>query len=244
MTLRILVNGAHGKMGQEVVTAVNKDPELELVGQTGRDDDLTQAIATAKANVVVDFTNPGAVYENTLRILDTGAHPVIGTTGLTPEQIITLKQRCLEKKRGGIIAPNFSIGAVLMMQFAQTAARYYSAVEIIEFHHPGKQDAPSGTAIKTAEMMSANCKNLLAPKPLHETIAGSRGATKDGISIHAVRLPGLVAGQEVIFGGLGETLTIQHNTIHREAFMPGVLLACKKVMAMDHLVYGLENVLA
>lgn len=131
-----------------------------------------------------------------------------------------------------------------MMQFAQTASRYYSAVEIIEFHHPGKQDAPSGTAIKTAEMMSTNCKNHLTPKPLHETIAGSRGATKDGISIHAVRLPGLVAGQEVIFGGLGETLTIQHNTIHREAFMPGVLLACKKVMAMDHLVYGLENVLA
>lgn len=243
MTIRILVNGAQGKMGQEVVAAVNKDPELKLVGQAGKTDDLSQLIKETKAEVVVDFTTPRAVYENALAILAAGVHPVIGTTGLAAEQISELKERCAAQKTGGIIAPNFSIGAVLMMQFAQTAARYYSAVEIIEFHHQGKQDAPSGTAIKTAEMINAACENQFTPKPLHETIAGSRGALKNGIPIHAVRLPGFVASQEVLFGGLGETLTIRHNTIHREAFMAGVLLACKKVVKLDKLIYGLENIL-
>lgn len=244
MALRILVNGAHGKMGQEVIAAVNKDSELELVGQARKGDNLSQLIKTTNADIVVDFTTPAAVYTNTLAIINSGAHPVIGTTGLKPEQITELKEFCAARKIGGIIAPNFSIGAVLMMQFAQTAARYYSAVEIIEFHHPGKKDAPSGTAIKTAEMINAACVNQVETKPLHETITGSRGALKNGISIHAVRLPGFVASQEVLFGGIGETLTIRHNTIHREAFMPGVLLACKKVIQLDHLVYGLENLLS
>jgi len=243
MTINILVNGAHGKMGQETVKAVQQDPALTLVGQIGKADDLVAAIKTSKAQVVIDFTTPMTVYENTLNILNAQARPVIGTTGLTAEQIKQLQKICEEKKLGAIIAPNFSIAAILMMQFAQKTARYFPDVEIIELHHPGKLDAPSGTALKTAEMIAQ--ENKISPfiQPTREPIAGSRGALSHGIPIHAVRLPGIVANQEVIFGGMGETLKLCHSTINREAFMPGVLLSCKKVMAINKLIYGLENLL-
>lgn len=243
MAIRILVNGAFGKMGQETVKVVQQDPEFKLVGQTGRADNLTTAIASAQADIVIDFTNPLSVYQNALTILNAGARLVLGTTGLTPDQIADLTKFCLQEKRGAVIAPNFSIGAVLMINFAQQAARYYSNVEIIELHHAGKLDAPSGTALKTAEAIAKELKPVANAKPLKEIVPGSRGANSHGIPIHAVRLPGLVANEEIIFGGIGETLKICHNTINREAFMPGVLLACKKVMQLDRLVYGLEKLL-
>lgn len=243
MSIRILVNGALGKMGQEAVKAIQQDVDLKLVGQTGKTDDLTAAIIQAQADVVVDFTNPLVAYKNALTILNAGSRLVLGTTGVTSEQVQELERICKQQHRGAVIAPNFSIGAVLMMQFAQQSARYYPDVEIIELHHPGKMDAPSGTALKTAEMIAQENKQHKIAKPLKETIPGSRGASSHGIPIHAVRLPGLVANQEIIFGGMGETLKICHNTIHREAFMPGVLLACRKVMKLDHLVYGLEKIL-
>lgn len=243
MPIRILVNGAQGRMGQEVVNAVNKDAELALVASCDKHDNLLQSIKDSHADIVVDFTTPTTAYENTLIIIESNASPVIGTTGLSAEQISELTRRCNEKNKGGIIAPNFSIGAVLMMQFAKQAAKFLPDVEIIELHHPGKLDAPSGTAIKTAELIAEQRQPITSHKTAKENIPGSRGATFENIPIHAVRLPGLVASQQVIFGGIGETLTISHNTIHREAFMPGVILACKKVRSLSQLVYGLEHLL-
>jgi 4-hydroxy-tetrahydrodipicolinate reductase len=242
MTIKILVNGAFGRMGQEVVKTIKQDSAFELVAEAGIDDDLQQMIKKSNAQVVVDFTSPEVGYENTLKIINSNAHPVIGTTGFKAEQIAELKKVCDAKNKGGIIAPNFSIGAVLTMQFSKQAARFFPDVEIIEMHHPGKLDAPSGTAIKTAEIIAEQRqKKSSAQQPLREIITGSRGALHHDIPIHAVRLPGLVACEEVIFGGTAETLTIRHDTIHREAFMPGVILACKEVVKLKTLVYGLEH---
>lgn len=241
--IRVLVNGAQGKMGQECIRALAQEKELTLVAETGKTDDLAKMIQQVTAQVVVDFTTPTAVYKNALTIIESGAHPVIGTTGLAVEQIAALVQQCKKQKLGGIIAPNFSLGAVLMMRFAEEAAKFFSDVEIIELHHPAKLDSPSGTALKTADGIAKNRSTTKSTQSSRETIVGARGALSHGIPIHAVRLPGLVASQEVLFGGLGETLRICHNTIHREAFMPGVMLACKKVSQLDHMVYGLENIL-
>jgi 4-hydroxy-tetrahydrodipicolinate reductase len=244
MTIRVLINGAHGKMGRECVKAIENDAALQLVAAIGRADDLAAMLQQSQAQVAIDLTAPHAVYENALAIIAAGVHPVIGTTGLTPAQIANLEQRCAQKKLGGVIAPNFSIGAILMMRFAAQAAKYLPDVEIIELHHPAKLDSPSGTALKTADIIAE--ARTAAPQQLpvaRETIPGARGAFRHGVPIHAVRLPGLVACQEVLFGGLGETLRISHHTIHREAFVPGVLLACKKVVELDRLLYGLEHLL-
>lgn len=243
MTIRVIVNGAEGKMGRETVKAVERDKELVLVGKTGLHDDLAKVIEQSKADVVIDFTVASAGFNNASIIIASGAHPVIGTTGFLPDQIQELQKRCTKQKLGGIIAPNFSIGAVLMMRFAQQAAQYYSHAEIIEMHHTGKEDSPSGTAIKTAQMISGGRSELIAIKKTRETIPHARGANYEEVAIHSVRLPGLVAHQAVLFGGRGETLTIRHDSIHRECYMPGVRLACKKVMEIDHLVYGLDNFL-
>lgn len=239
MTIQVLINGAYGKMGQECVKAFSNDAEFALVGKNGSDENLSAAIQKYKPQIVVDFTTPNSVFENALTIIAANAHPVIGTTGLKPEQIAELEKRCAEKKLGGVVAPNFSIGATLMVRFAQQAAKYFPDAEIIELHHPAKLDAPSGTAIKTAECIAA----ARLTNPSQTATAPARGAISHGIPIHAVRLPGLVANQEVLFGGQGETLRISHYTINRETFMPGVLLACKKVLQLDHLVYGLEHLL-
>lgn len=243
MMTRVLVNGAQGKMGQEVCKAITAHPALELVATAGRQDDLALAIRKNQAEIVIDFTVPSVVYQNTKTIIEADAHPIIGTTGLLPEQIREFQQLCADKKLGGIIAPNFSIGAVLMMRYAEDAARYYSQVEIIEMHHAGKEDSPSGTALKTAEMIRHANQDMTTPRKGRETIPGARGALHDNIPIHAIRLSGLVACQEVIFGGTGETLTIRHHSIHRESFMPGICLACQKVVKLQNLVYGLEGIL-
>lgn len=241
--IRVIVNGAKGKMGQEAVLAINKDPEFLLVAEAGRDDDLSALIANTQAQVVLDLTVASTVYQNACLIVAAGARPVIGTSGLLPEQIQALKVACAKKNLGGIIAPNFAIGAVLMMRFAQQAAQYYSHCEIIEMHHAHKQDTPSGTALKTASLIAEVRAEQAASVAQKETVPGARGAQVHGIAVHAVRLPGIVASQEVLFGGEQETLSIREQTIHRSAFMPGIKLACKKVLGLSELVYGLEHIL-
>lgn len=244
MAIRILVNGAQGKMGQLTVKTISEQPDFSLVGATDRMDDLALEIKSRKAQVVIDFTNADHVLKNVETIMEAGVHPVIGTTGLLKDQIQKLEERALKQKLGGIIAPNFSLAAVLMMKHAAEIAKYFPKVEIIEMHHTGKLDSPSGTALRTAELLSENRGSVFnTPQITRDIVSGARGAEYQDIHIHSVRLPGLVANQEIIFGGSGETLTFRHATIDRQCFMPGVVLACKKVMGLDRLVYGLEHLL-
>lgn len=245
MAIAILVNGAFGRMGQMTTKTIKENPNFELVGQTGREYDLKKAIKDSAAQVVIDFTHPSSVYANTLTIMEAGARPVIGTTGLQLEQVKQLQKHCAELKLGGIIAPNFSLGAVLMMKYAVEIAKYIPNVEIIEMHHEEKAESPSGTSLRTAEMIATAIRDGVNPsiKPTHEIIPGSRGALYQGIPIHAVRLPGFLAHQQIIFGEMGETLTLRHDSIDRRCFMSGICFACEKVMQLDHLVYGLEELL-
>jgi len=242
--IRIIVNGAAGRMGQATVDAIMAEPALSLVAQAGLNDDLAALIKSSKADVVVDFTQASVAYENASRIIAANCRPVIGTSGLSAIQVTELQARCQAQQLGGVIAPNFAISAVLLMKLAGDAAQYFKDVEIIEMHHERKQDAPSGTAIRTAELIATQGKmNPSRNQGEQELLKGARGGQHHGIPIHAVRLPGILAYQEVIFGGIGETLSIRHNTLDRHAYMPGVILACKKVMALKHLVYGLEHLL-
>lgn len=244
MKIRVLVNGAFGRMGQYVTKAISEHPQLQLAGQTGREYNLKQAIKDSRAEVVVDFTHPDSVYQNVLDIIEVGAHPVIGTTGLKPEQIKDLQKRSAKVGLGGIIAPNFSLGCVLIMKYAKEMAKHIPNVEVIEMHHEAKADSPSGTALRVTEMMSETITNpnaLIAKN--HDTIPGSRGASLHGIPIHAIRLPGMLAHLQVLFGNPGETVTLRHDTIDRQCFMPGVCLACVTVPKLERLVYGLEEIL-
>jgi 4-hydroxy-tetrahydrodipicolinate reductase len=245
MTIRILVNGAPGKMGQQTVKMISDlAGEFTLVGMTNKNNDLAMEIKKSQAEVVIDFTNADVVFKNAQIIIESRAHPVIGTSGLVKNQIQQLEKRCKELKLGGIIAPNFSLGAVLMMKYCAEIVKYFPYVEIIEMHHTGKLDSPSGTALRTAELLAEG--RSVSPtfsKNTHETIPGARGANYEQIPIHAVRLPGVIANQQVVFGGLGETLTVRHDTLDRQSFMSGVILACQKVIGLDKLIYGLENLL-
>lgn len=244
MKIKVLVNGAFGRMGQLSAKAISEHPQLELVGQTGREYDLAKSIIDSGAEVVVDFTHPSSVFDNTCTIIAAGARPVVGTSGLTKQQIKILRQKCLEAQLGGMIVPNFSLGAVLMMKYAKEIVKYIPQVEIIEMHHEGKADSPSGTSLRTAEMLSEANPHLNQPsKPSHETVAGARGAQYYQVPIHAIRLPGIVAQQQIIFGAHGETLSLHHQTTDRSCFMPGVCLACEKVMQLKELMYGLEDIL-
>jgi 4-hydroxy-tetrahydrodipicolinate reductase len=244
MGIRVLVNGAFGRMGQFTTKAITAHPNLELAVQTGREYDLKQAIIDSKADVVVDFTHPDSVFNNTRTIIEAGARPVVGTTGLKANEVKELQKICAANQLGGVIAPNFSLGAVLIMKAAREMAKYMPHVEIIEMHHEAKIDSPSGTAIRAAEMLAESI-TLANPGVLDsfETIPGSRGALLAGIPIHAVRLPGMLAHLQILFGNPGETVTLRHDTIDRMCFMPGICLACEKVMELDHLVYGLEDLL-
>ena len=242
--IRVLVNGAKGRMGQEIVKAVTAAADLELVDQTDLGDDLIARIKESQAQAVVDFTTAAVAFENTRKILEAGVHPVVGTSGLLAEQVAELQQLAEDKGIGGLIAPNFAIGAVLLMKYVQDAAKYLPDVEVIELHHNRKADAPSGTAVKTAQLIAEARQEI--PKALveeKELFEGARGSEVHGVRVHSLRLPGLVAHQEVIFGGTGETLTIRHDSIHRESFMPGVCLACRKVIGTQQLFYGLEHLL-
>ncbi|WP_132767083.1 4-hydroxy-tetrahydrodipicolinate reductase [Tepidibacillus fermentans] len=252
-----MVSGANGRMGREVVKMLKKDDDLLYVGgidpivssQQETDDNpiyqrLEEALIAEKPDVIVDFTNPHVVKDNVRTAIELGVSPVVGTTGLTLEDILILDKLAKEHEIGGVIAPNFAIGAVLMMKFAQTAAKYMPNVEIIEYHHDQKLDAPSGTALKTAELIQQVRKELKQGHPNEkETLIGARGGAFSGFRIHSVRLPGLVAHQEVILGDLGQTLTIRHDSIDRESFMPGVNLAIKKVKSLRGIIYGLEHLL-
>ncbi|MDR1322816.1 MAG: 4-hydroxy-tetrahydrodipicolinate reductase [Candidatus Margulisbacteria bacterium] len=243
--LKILVNGAKGKMGQAVVATVQADAELELAGQTDAGDDLTDAIKKSGAQIVVDFTQPSARMANVRAIINSGADAVIGTTGFTEEDLEIIDAESKKLKRAVLIAPNFAIGAVLMMQFAAQAARYMPSVEIVEYHHDHKADAPSGTAIKTAQLINEAIGGITPPAVESKEFLPERsqGARLGNIRIHAVRLPGFVATQEVMLGALGQRLVLRHETINRECFMPGVLLACKKISGKVGLIYGLEKIL-
>jgi 4-hydroxy-tetrahydrodipicolinate reductase len=245
--INVLVNGARGKMGQAVIAAVEAEEDLKLVGSADLDDKLEDVIWFTHPDVVVDFTHPSCVKNNIMRILNSECHVVVGTTGLSAEDLAEINDLARAKNKAAIICPNFAIGAVLMMKAAAEISKYMPAVEIIELHHDKKADAPSGTSLKTAEMILRS--NPYINNPSHkieetEFLAGARGGVKERIHIHSVRLPGYVAHQEVIFGGLGQTLTLRHDTISRESFMPGVVLAVRKAVDLSGgLVYGLEHLL-
>ena len=250
MSITVAVAGAQGRMGQEVVAAVRAEAGLELVAQADMGDDLAAVLAATRPTALVDFTVPEAVLGNIETALARGVVPIVGTTGLSPQDVDHVRARCRFHGVGALIAPNFALGAVLMMRFAREAAKYMPDAEIIEMHHEKKLDAPSGTAAKTAEMI-AEGRSGMAPTALpagaFEKIAGARGGRGVGdVPIHSVRLPGFVASQEVIFGGLGQTLTIRHDSRDRKSFMPGVILAVRHAPALlagKALVYGLENLL-
>ena len=241
--INVLVNGANGRMGKEAVNAINNDPALNLVGEIDYQDDLAATITRLKPQVVVDFTAASAGYDNTKTILSNGACPVIGTSGFLESQVQELQALSQEKGLGGLIAPNFSVGAVLMMKFSAEAAKYLPDVEVIEAHSPQKEESPSGTGLRTAEMIAQARTGTPQTTSNKELIEGARGAELHGVKLHSIRLPGVVAQQTVFFGGLSETLKIEHNSQHRESFMPGVVLACKKVVERDALVYGLEHLM-
>lgn len=244
MSIRVMVNGAKGKMGQLTVKTLSEHPDFSIVSCTHKEDNLQKEINHHKPDIVIDFTNAQSVLTNLKTIIAANVHPVIGTSGLMEEQVHELQTQCKKLKLGGIIAPNFSIGAVLMMKHAEAIAKYFPHVEIIEMHHAGKLDSPSGTALRTAELLAkSRTTTPQTPSNTRETIAGARGANYQQIPIHAVRLSGFLASQQVIFGGMGETLTVRHDTIDRQCFMPGVILACKKVMEINELVFGLEYLL-
>jgi 4-hydroxy-tetrahydrodipicolinate reductase len=230
-------------MGSEVVKAVNEAKDLELVAELDLGDSLDTLVSKG-AQVVVDFTTPDSVMANLEFVISKNIHAVIGTTGFDDARIAKIKSLLSTSKSGVLIAPNFAIGAVLMMEFATKAAKYFESAEIIELHHPNKVDAPSGTAARTAELMSAARKEAgltAGPDATTTSLDGARGATVGQIPVHSVRLRGLVAHQEVLLGGIGETLTIRHDSIDRVGFMPGVLLGVRQVVNHPGLTFGLEN---
>jgi len=271
LPIPVVVNGAAGKMGREVIKAVTQAEDMTLLGAVdynreynGQDvgevagcgavevpilNQLESVLALAaqekQLGVMVDFTHPDSVYDNVRSAIAYGIRPVVGTTGLSPEQIAELAEFADRASTGCLIIPNFSIGMVLLQQAALQASKYFDHVEIIELHHNQKADAPSGTAIKTAQMLAEMGKTFNPPSVTEtEKLAGARGSLADeGIRIHSVRLPGLIAHQEVIFGVQGQIYTLRHDTSDRSCYMPGVLLAIRKILQLKTLVYGLEKIL-
>jgi 4-hydroxy-tetrahydrodipicolinate reductase len=245
-SIKVGVLGAGGRMGAEVCRAVEAAADLKLVATVDQDDWLAN-VAEAGAEVLVDFTTPDVVMDNLHWCIDQGIHAVVGTTGFTEQRIEKVRGWLAGRPDVGVvIAPNFGLGAVLMMQFAARAARYFESVEIVEQHHPRKLDAPSGTAMHTARLVAAaRAEAGLGPVPdaTKDEIAGARGADVDGVRVHAVRATGLVAHQEVLFGTTGETLTVRHDSYDRVSFMPGVLLAVRAVRNRPGLTLGLDALL-
>ena len=259
----IVVSGALGKMGQEVVKLVDRKDDFNLVGAVDVDkngeniqdvlnltdenaeisNNLTKTLQKSSVDAVVDFTTPQVIMDNIRTACELGVDMVVGTTGITEADLAEVKELTAEKNNKVIIAPNFAIGAILMMEFSKKAAKFLDDVEIIEQHHDGKLDAPSGTAIKTAELIEENLAAAEDEVEEIEKLKGARGAEKGDINIHSVRLPGLVAHQEVIFGGEGQTLKLRHDSINRRSFMPGVALAIQKLDEISGVVYGLDNLI-
>lgn len=241
--IRVGVLGARGRMGQQVCQAVDAAEDLDLVAMVDAGDWLF-SVADAGAQVLVDFTHPDVVMDNVRFAVDQGIHAVVGTTGFTSERLDTIRTWLADTPELGVlVAPNFGIGAVLSMKFAQLAARFYESAEVIELHHPDKIDAPSGTAARTAELIAeARASAGLGAVPDATTQArdGARGADVDGIRVHAMRIAGMVAHQEIVFGTEGETLTIRHDSLNRSSFMPGVLIGVRGVASRPGLTVGLE----
>ncbi|AIM15424.1 MULTISPECIES: 4-hydroxy-tetrahydrodipicolinate reductase [Neobacillus] len=265
-TIKIIIAGPRGRMGSEAVKLVENTEHFELIaavdykhdGMMLSDlpgfqsiihsvpvfSDIEKCLQHVKADVLIDLTTPEVGMYHAKTALEYNVRPVVGTTGFTKKDLEELERICNEKELGCIIAPNFAIGAILMMKFSQMAAKYFNDVEIIELHHDQKLDAPSGTAVKTAEMISAVRERKKQGHPNEkETIDGARGALYDGMHIHSVRLPGLIAHQQVLFGADGQTLTIRHDSYHRGSFMSGIKIAVETVVKNNSFVYGLENIL-
>jgi len=242
--IRVGVLGARGRMGAEVVKAVSNSSDLELVAELDLGDSLDQLVSS-KAQVVVDFTTPDSVMNNLEFLIQNNIHAVVGTTGFDSARIDSLSKELSKHPQVGVlIAPNFAIGAVLMMEFAEKAARYFDSAEIIEMHHPAKVDAPSGTAARTAELMTQarkDSKKAPMPDATKQSLDGARGSKVGDIQIHSIRAQGLVAHQEVLLGGVGETLTIRHDSLDRAGFMPGVLLGIRSVHNHPGLTHGLDK---
>lgn len=243
--IKVGVLGAKGRMGAEVVKAINSAPDLALTSALDLGDSLRDFVTT-QTQVVVDFTHPDVVMENLKFLIEQNINVVVGTTGFTDDRIQQIEKWLNNKSVGILIAPNFGLGAVLMMNFAEKAAAYFESVEIVELHHPQKADAPSGTATYTAERIAKARKKAglgQMPDATSSEISGARGARISGIPVHSVRLRGLVAHQEVIFGDPGETFTLRHDSIDRVGFMPGVLLGVRKIIDQPGLTLGLESLL-
>jgi 4-hydroxy-tetrahydrodipicolinate reductase len=244
--LRVAVLGARGRIGAEAVRAVEAAEDMELVAALGRGDKL-ETLAEAGAQVAVELTTPDSVMANLEYCVGHGIHAVVGTTGWTDERLAQLNGwLAASPETGVLIAPNFSIGAVLTMKFAQIAAPWFESVEVVELHHPKKVDAPSGTATRTAQLIAearARAGTAPAPDATETGLDGARGADVDGIPVHSVRLRGLLAHQEVLLGGEGETLTVRHDSLHHSSFMPGILLGARRVVTTPGLTFGLEHFL-
>ena len=247
--IKVAVCGANGKMGKTLVEAVNNAKDMELCAKidifNGEFATIEQAAKNKNIDILVDFTQPKSIYENALYCLNNNINIVIGTTGLKDEQIEELKQLSDKNHLACFISPNFSTGAVLMMKFAQMAAKYFDNAEIIELHHNQKKDAPSGTAVKTAQLMAESNKSFTTGNCEEtETIEGARGANSySNIHIHSVRMPGYMASQEVLFGSNGQTLSIRHDSSDRTCYMPGVLMAIRHAFEHKNFTYGLDNIL-
>ena len=241
---KVIINGSKGNMGKAALKAVTKEPSLNLIAALDKDDNLEQVLKNTPADVTIDLTHPSCVFENVQTILKNNSHAVVGTTGLSQDQLTQCDTLAKKQNKSVIVCPNFAIGAILMMRFATQAAKYFDRCEIIEYHHDKKADAPSGTAIKTAELISNSVPEINSIElKEEELIKGARGANKNNIEIHSVRIPGVVANQDVIFGALGQSMTIKHETISRDAFMPGLILAVKAAPNKKGLIYGLEHLL-
>jgi 4-hydroxy-tetrahydrodipicolinate reductase len=242
--IRVGVLGARGRMGTEVCKAVDAADDLELVAMVD-DGDWLFNVSDAGADVVVDFTTPDVVMDNLHWCVDQGINAVVGTSGFTEARLDRVRSWLVHKPDlGVVVAPNFAVGAVLMMDFAARAARYFESVEIVEMHHPKKIDAPSGTAVRTAEMIAAAREGMPAmPDATKEEMSGARGCMVEGVRVHSLRATGLIAHQEVLLGTEGETLTIRHDSYDRKSFMPGVLLAVRKVVGRPGLTVGLGALL-
>lgn len=244
--IRVGVLGSSGKVGQAIVAAVEDADDLTFSVGVDKDDPLTDFVS-AETSVVVDFTHPSVVMDNLKFLIDNGIHAVVGTTGFTDERLDQVRGWLAEKPGVGVlIAPNFAIGAVLCMRFAQQAARFFDSVEVIELHHPHKADAPSGTAYRTASLIAAaRAEAGVGPSPDATTdeLDGARGAVVDGVHVHSVRLAGLVAHQEVLLGTEGETLTIRHDSLDRTSFAPGVLLGVRQIGSRPGLTVGLDELM-
>jgi 4-hydroxy-tetrahydrodipicolinate reductase len=260
--ITVLVHGALGKMGKEVVAAISRDPELELVGavdikatqdlltlpdgskKVPLSSNLSSLLETCHPKVLLDFTIAEAAMSAARLALKKGVNAVIGTSGLSDENLKEISRLAEDNKVGVVVAPNFTIGIAVLLNAVKAAAKHFDYVDIMEMHHHEKADAPSGTALATAKaMVQARGKPFLYSKTKKETLSGTRGGEIDGVAIHSVRLPGFVASQEVVFGGQGQTLSIRHDTIGRECYMPGVILAIKEVVNRKGLVFGLDTLL-